>query len=251
MISGWKSILNRHRADSRWWTGGSWIRLQMSLATCRGAYAGLRVPQSLPHIESILRRRSEQSLHRHHERSHVLRRRRFAASTCHANGNASGLRCALQLLAPILAFTAEEAWSYRGTDGSIHLETFPEGNSKWFDRIAHAKIEHALALKPIIGREIERAQNEKRIGKPLEARVVLTLPKEQTTHDWIEDNDAREELFILSDLTIEIGHEISVDVTRTPNKKCARCWRHRPTVGTIATHPDLCDRCAAVMESCA
>jgi isoleucyl-tRNA synthetase len=153
-----------------------------------------------------------------------------------------------KLLAPILAFTAEEAWGYRGTGSSIHLQTFPEGNSSWFDRVASGKVNHALLLKQSISREIERAQKDKRIGKPLEARVILTLPEEETIHNWIEENDVREELFILSDLVIRIGSEISVDIALTPYKKCARCWRHRPTVGTIAAHPDLCDRCAAVVD---
>ena len=58
-----------------------------------------------------------------------------------------------------------------------------------------------------------------------------------------------EEFFILSDLQLELAEEPSASITRTPNKKCARCWWHRPTVGTIATYPDLCDRCAAVVEA--
>jgi isoleucyl-tRNA synthetase len=56
-----------------------------------------------------------------------------------------------------------------------------------------------------------------------------------------------EEFFILSDLTIQKAKEPSVSVTKTPYEKCARCWRHRPTVGTSQAHPDLCDRCESVV----
>jgi len=56
-----------------------------------------------------------------------------------------------------------------------------------------------------------------------------------------------EEFFILSDLTIQRAKEPSASVTKTPYKKCARCWRHRPTVGTSEVHPDLCDRCESVV----
>src|SRR5205823_4582307 len=38
-------------------------------------------------------------------------------------------------------------------------------------------------------------------------------------------------------------------VTKTSYKKCARCWRHRPAVGTSRTHPDLCDRCESVVTA--
>jgi len=56
-----------------------------------------------------------------------------------------------------------------------------------------------------------------------------------------------EEFFVLSDLTIQQAKEASASVTKTPYKKCARCWRHRPSVGTSEAHPDLCDRCESVV----
>src|SRR5450432_674417 len=152
-----------------------------------------------------------------------------------------------KLLAPILAFTSEEAWSYRGSGASIHLQTFPELG--WFDQGSSNKVHRAFYFRPMISREIEQAHQKRIIGKPLEARVVLTLPESEITEDWIEDNDVREELYVLSDLTVRIGSEFSVAVTKTPNEKCARCWRHRLMVGRIAAHPDLCDRCAEVVES--
>jgi isoleucyl-tRNA synthetase len=79
--------------------------------------------------------------------------------------------------------------------------------------------------------------------------VFLMVPESEATNDWMEDNDVREELYVLSDLTVKIGTESSVTITRTPHQKCARCWRHRAAVGTIAAYPELCDRCAGVMEA--
>jgi isoleucyl-tRNA synthetase len=66
--------------------------------------------------------------------------------------------------------------------------------------------------------------------------VTEKIPKEEL-----------EEFFILSDLTIQQTKEASASVTKTPYKKCARCWRYRPTVGTSKAHPDLCDRCESVV----
>jgi len=33
-----------------------------------------------------------------------------------------------------------------------------------------------------------------------------------------------------------------------PGKKCARCWRVLPEVGSHKHHPDLCDRCDEAIE---
>jgi isoleucyl-tRNA synthetase len=58
-----------------------------------------------------------------------------------------------------------------------------------------------------------------------------------------------EEFFILSDLTIHQADEASASVTKTAYKKCARCRRHRPAVGTSKEHRDLCDRCESVVRA--
>jgi isoleucyl-tRNA synthetase len=57
-----------------------------------------------------------------------------------------------------------------------------------------------------------------------------------------------EEFLILSDLQItNTDAGSSAIVTKTSHKKCERCWRHRPAVGTISDYPELCDRCAEVV----
>ena len=101
-----------------------------------------------------------------------------------------------------------------------------------------------MRLRGIIGQTIEHARREKVIGNALEARVVLNSDSDVT--DRIPKEEL-EEFFILSDLTIHRADELSASVTKTPYKKCARCWRHRPAVGTSKTHPDLCDRCESVV----
>ena len=39
----------------------------------------------------------------------------------------------------------------------------------------------------------------------------------------------------------------ALEGVKTSYKKCARCWRHRPTVGASKVRPDLCDRCESVV----
>ena len=151
------------------------------------------------------------------------------------------------LLAPILVFTAEEAWGYLGGNrGSVHLQLFPEPQGNLRDSFVREQVDELLKLRAVIGQAVERARQEKLIGNALEAAVVLhcderfaaSIPREEI-----------EEFFILSDLKLAPAAEPSAIITRTPSKKCARCWRHRPAVGAIAAHPELCDRCAAVVEA--
>jgi isoleucyl-tRNA synthetase len=153
-----------------------------------------------------------------------------------------------RLLAPILAFTAEEAWGYLHPEQSIHLNTFPDcragaSPATATDSVA-LQVDHLLKLRSVIGQAVERARQEKLIGNALEAAVTLTcdgatisaVPKEEL-----------EEFFILSDLTLEPGNEPGASISKTPHQKCARCWRHRPAVGKSTVHPELCERCESVV----
>jgi isoleucyl-tRNA synthetase len=149
------------------------------------------------------------------------------------------------LLAPVLVFTAEEAWRYSATT-SVHLQEFPQTQGR--GRRAIEQVQELLRLRGIIGQAIEHARQEKVIGNTLEARVVLNSDSDIT--DKIPKEEL-EEFFILSDLTIQKAKEASASVTKTPYKKCARCWRYRPTVGTSTAHPDLCDRCESVVTAMA
>jgi len=145
------------------------------------------------------------------------------------------------LLAPVLVFTAEEAWRYSAPT-SVHLREFPQTQDR--GRKAIEQIDELLRLRGVIGQAIEHARQEKVIGNTLEARVVLNSDSDVTEKISKEE---LEEFFILSDLTIQQAKEASASVTKTPYRKCARCWRHRPTVGTSEAHPDLCDRCESVV----
>jgi len=149
-----------------------------------------------------------------------------------------------RLLAPILAFTAEEAWRHSGAGGSVHLLELPKTQDRHGG--ANAQIAELLKLRGVIGQAIEHARQEKLIGNALEAAVVLFSDSDVTSKI---DKEELEEFFILSDLTVHQGKEPSASVTKTSYKKCARCWRHRTAVGASKTHPDLCDRCESVVTA--
>ena len=164
-----------------------------------------------------------------------------------------------RLLAPVLVFTAEEAWRHSGLAGtgdsrqpgpptpaatSVHVQEFPQPQNR--NHEASDQVEELLRLRAVIGQAIENARQEKLIGNTLEARVVLSSNSDVTTRIPKEE---LEEFFIVSDLTIQQAKEPSALVTKTPYQKCARCWRHRPTVGASKAHPDLCDRCERAVSA--
>jgi isoleucyl-tRNA synthetase len=150
-----------------------------------------------------------------------------------------------RLLAPITVFTAEEAWSYLVKPESVHLQLFPEQDAEWRNPAVENQVAQLLSLRGVIGQAVERARQEKLIGNALEAAVVLRCEKETISSIPTEQ---LEEFFILSELKIESGNEPAALISKTAHTKCARCWRHRPSVGKSAAHPELCDRCEAVVD---
>ncbi|MDQ6655075.1 MAG: class I tRNA ligase family protein, partial [Verrucomicrobiota bacterium] len=154
----------------------------------------------------------------------------------------------VKLLAPILAFTAEEAWGYSGRGDSVHLQEFPTADPARRDAAAELTVQELLRLRGVIGQAVEQARQEKLIGNALEGAVTLRCD----TAAFANVSPAEiEEFFILSDLTIEQANTTEAIITKTPHAKCARCWRHRPSVGTSTAHPELCDRCEEVVARAA
>ena len=221
-----------------------WIleRLDQVIADCRSAYEAFefhKVYHTLNHFCAV----DLSSLYIDITKDRMYcdapdsRRRRATQAAMHE------IFCALcQLLAPVLVFTSEEAWRHLDAGASIHLQEFPRTRGRSGE--ASAQVGELLKLRAVIGQAIEKARQERLIGNALEAAVVLRSNSDVTAKIGKEE---LEEFFILSDLTIEQGEEASASITKTKYQKCARCWRHRQYVGRSKTHPDLCDRCEAVV----
>ncbi|HEY0791936.1 MAG TPA: isoleucine--tRNA ligase [Chthoniobacterales bacterium] len=152
----------------------------------------------------------------------------------------------VRLLAPILAFTAEEAWTHFGKHTSVHMELFPAANSAGVDGSALTQVEALLRVRTAVSQAIESARQRKEIGNALEAHVSLQLPVDDPVRR-IQPVEL-EEFLILSDLALDGAGKLAVQVRRTEHGRCGRCWRHRPTVGEYPDHPALCDRCVGVVR---
>jgi len=156
-----------------------------------------------------------------------------------------------RLLAPILSFTADEAWKSFGGDASIHLQEFGLVGPEWRDHEATAQMSEAFDLRDAVMQEIEKARQSKVIGNSLEASVIFEAPAGSLTYPWSGMEPDLEEMMLVSSFRITPGTTSGVQVTKTKFLKCARCWRHRAYVGQSKTHPDLCDRCEAVVDKMA
>jgi isoleucyl-tRNA synthetase len=155
-----------------------------------------------------------------------------------------------RLLAPVLAFTSEEAWGYFRPDESVHIQLFPQTDPGWLDAAIIHEFDVLLELRAKIMQAIESAQKAKTIGGTLEAKVAVRICETDEIQVTRKYRSELDEIFVISDLDLSESESFSVEVSRTPNSRCERCWRHREDVGGNPAHPALCRRCAdAVVEA--
>jgi isoleucyl-tRNA synthetase len=151
-------------------------------------------------------------------------------------------------LAPVLCFTAEEAWCARFCEEtSVHLEVFPDVPAVWQNEELAAKWEKIRELRRIATISIETMRNLKEIGSSLEAEVTLFF---EDDHDTRLDAETWSEVLIVSNTIFDrpqIGNLTSV--RRADGQKCARCWKVLEEVGENKKHPKLCRRCVDAVES--
>jgi len=151
-------------------------------------------------------------------------------------------------LAPVLCFTAEEAWTARfGEQDSVHLHLFPALPHDWRDDRLAAKWEQLRKIRRRITVPLEEARRANVIGASLQAAVTLKLAPDEaglvSEAEWAE-------LAIVSDVhaVSGVGDDLA-EIALAPGHKCDRCWRVLPEVGTNKAHPTLCLRCTDAVEA--
>ena len=162
-------------------------------------------------------------------------------------------------LAPVLAFTMEEAWTTRfGRDESVHLTDFPPTPALWKNEALMTKWARIRVLRRVVTGALEIARRDKIIGASLEAAPILYLEDEADAALFRDVSLA--EIAITSAAKIVVG-KAPPDAFRLPEvpnaavvfahaegEKCARCWMILPEVGSHDEHPELCNRCYDVVE---
>ena len=108
------------------------------------------------------------------------------------------------------------------------------------------KWDYIIKTRDAVNVALEQARNEKKIGKGLEAKVILTVTPAELDN---LDNEELADLFIVSQTERREGdgNVMTVVVEPADGEKCQRCWKVLTAVGTVKEHPALCPRCAAVV----
>jgi isoleucyl-tRNA synthetase len=156
------------------------------------------------------------------------------------------------MLAPVLAFTADEAWEFVPGDKpeSVHLAEWQPGKfSLAADEVALWK--ELLNVRDTVLPELEKARQAKTIGKALEAKLILKV-SEETAARLAAHRETLRELLNVSQLEIAGGttQQVEAVVSRADGQKCERCWHWQTDVGVHPDHPTICGRCvAAVTQS--
>ena len=151
-----------------------------------------------------------------------------------------------RMLAPICVFTSEEVWEFIPGDkaDSVHLADWPEESLSLTDA-ERADWENLFALREPALTQLEKARQEKLIGKALEAQVSITANPEALKTARAHTETLRELINISQlKLTEDRSAETAVySVTKAEGAKCTRCWRWEESVGQHKNHPELCTRC--------
>jgi isoleucyl-tRNA synthetase len=166
----------------------------------------------------------------------------------------------LKWLAPILSFTAEEAWRMYQPDAepSVHLTVFPEGLEKFKDEALAAKWETIRNVRRVVTGALEVERAAKNIGSSLEASPLVYVTDKAifavladidlaeiciTSNAMLSNADAPAGAFALNDVP-----GVAVVVEKAVGTKCARSWKILPTVGEDKEYPDVTPRDAQALR---
>jgi len=181
--------------------------------------------------------------------------------------------CLTAWLAPVLCFTAEEAWLHRmgsspdqvpsarasgaGTEDSVHLRLFPAIPAGWRDDALAAKWDKVRALRRVVTGALEIERANKKIGSGLQAHPTIWATAEHvqamagldaaeiaiTSAASVVTAEAPPGAFTLADVA-----GVGVVSGVADGAKCERCWKVLPEVGQVDGHAALCRRCADAVE---
>lgn len=171
-------------------------------------------------------------------------------------------------MAPICSFTAQEIWQalpeQNGQGDKRSDYVFTEAWYTEFNAFTELEIDQAywtqlIAIRDEVNGALEQARRDGHIGGSLQAELTLYAQDELATSLTRLGAELR---FVMLTSTAKVvsttkppAEAVTTDVeglwltvTATQFKKCERCWHHREEVGTIAAHPELCERCVSNVD---
>lgn len=167
----------------------------------------------------------------------------------------------LKLMAPVLSFTAEEAWSIllnstlASTDLKNRITIFTECYHALPEMPDADKLDvrwsRLREIRAQVMRKLEELRTAGSIGSSLQGEVELTASGDelallQSVADQLPF------IFIVSRVSVEVGSgELNISIAPSGHQKCERCWHYRDDIGQDATHPHICARCVSSLNEAA
>jgi isoleucyl-tRNA synthetase len=167
-----------------------------------------------------------------------------------------------RLLAPITTFTSEEVWGHlpkvTNRSESVHLALFPAtadllGENVAVDASSQREDWSALLkIRDEAMKALDTARNEKLIGKPLEAQLLITA-SDPAYSLLARYKDQLRYLFIVSAVHLAPASGngtggVRIEVKKADGLKCERCWNYSTRVGEDQQYPTICERCSPVLK---
>lgn len=167
-------------------------------------------------------------------------------------------------IAPILSFTAEEIWQEipaAENSSTIFAETWYQGLTALDENseLNSAYWQELIEVRSAVSKRLEELRNEGSVKGSLTAEVEL-FAEDELYAKLAKLEDELRFVLITSSASVKPASEKPADATQTEvpglfvyakateHAKCARCWHHRPEVGSFAAHPELCQRCLDNVE---
>ncbi|MDB5803179.1 MAG: isoleucine-tRNA ligase [Betaproteobacteria bacterium] len=154
----------------------------------------------------------------------------------------------LRLMAPILSFTAEEAWrEFNPGDLTIFLHTYyafpqPEDGPELAQKWAQLR-----TVRGEVQKKLEDMRTAKEIGSSLQAEVEIRAAGDKLKALQSLGNDLRFVLITSQATVTHVDDAAAESISATTSKyaKCERCWHYRSDVGANKEHAGLCGRCVS------
>jgi len=165
----------------------------------------------------------------------------------------------LKILTPILPHTTDELWSYLNEEEpSVQLTDFPEVDERSNFKELKEKWSKVMDIRDEVLKALEEARNEKVIGKPLDAKVVVYTDDEEVLSLLNDEKVDFKQISLVSQFVVAGSRKdapenaialekTSIAVEKADGEKCERCWSYSETVGQNEKHPTLCSRCAEIV----
>ena len=159
----------------------------------------------------------------------------------------------LKLMAPVLSFTAEEAWQSLLVTSlkqmpaleqkTIFTQCYQTQPTLEDEVMLHDKWSRIREIRAVVLRDLEDLRSAGKIGASLQAEIIISAT--QADYDLLSSlGDQLKFVMIVSKASLELGQTLAINATPSNAQKCGRCWHYVSDLGVDPQHPDICGRCS-------